>query len=190
MRALFTFCFIAISVACAADSAPECAFCAIAAGKTEAGTICYRDETVVAFMSRAPRNPGHVLIVPILHAKDLLDTPPTTVEHLASVAQMIARAIKDTDIKAEGFTVQSSTGKAAGQSVFHFHVHVIPRFTGETPDTPGSRPVVAATELEIVAGKIRAALEKQPNKALEPTRTSVTAPAEPGAAPAARVAHL
>lgn len=146
------------------SSSAKCIFCEIVAGRTaQSGTICYRDETVVAFMNHAPRNPGHLLIVPVSHAVDLLDAPAATVAHLNEVAQLLARAIKRTDLKVEGFNFQSNTGKAAGQSVFHLHLHIIPRFAGEAPSpTAESRLILPIAGLEAVAKKIRAALADEP----------------------------
>ncbi len=138
-----------------------CVFCEIAAGKGAAeASVVYRDERVVAFMDRAPRNPGHVLVVPREHADDALTVPPATLGHLVQVAQRIARAIGRTDLKAEGFNLISNNGKAAGQTVFHLHLHVVPRFAGE-PATAAAgepRPVRPAEELAAIAAKIRAAL--------------------------------
>jgi diadenosine tetraphosphate (Ap4A) HIT family hydrolase len=144
----------------AADEKKPCVFCEIAAGRLDANRVVYRDETVVAFVNRAPRNPGHVLVVPIQHADGILDAPPATVRHLFEVAQVIAKAIQRTDLKAEGFVLKSSTGAVAGQTVFHLHLHGIPRFKGETPEPlPGQElPIAPAAELDAVAAKIRAAL--------------------------------
>ena len=137
-----------------------CVFCAIAQGAgAPMETVVYRDARVVAFMDRAPRNPGHVLVVPREHATDLMAVPPATLGHIAQVAQRIARAIGRTDLKAEGFNVISNNGAAAGQTVFHLHVHVVPRFAGEPPTVPGEhRPVRSPEELAAIAAKIRAAL--------------------------------
>jgi diadenosine tetraphosphate (Ap4A) HIT family hydrolase len=139
-----------------------CGFCAIAAGAgTAPATVVYRDERVVAFMDRAPRNPGHVLVVPREHAADALAVPPETLGHMAQVAQRIAQAIRRTDLKAEGFNLIANNGKAAGQTVFHPHLHVVPRFAGEPAAVAGEqRPVQPAEELAAVAAKIRAALAR------------------------------
>lgn len=138
--------------------AAPCVFCAIAEKKIPA-PIIYEDDLAVAFMDRAPRNPGHVLVIPRAHSVDFLDAPPATIAHLAIVAQKIATAIKHTDLVAEGFNFMSNTGTAAGQSVFHLHLHLIPRFKTEPPGTAaGEKAIVPPAELEAVAAKIRAAL--------------------------------
>lgn len=136
--------------------------CDIAARKTsQSSTIVYEDELVVAFMDRAPRNPGHVLVVPIQHAEDILDVPASTVSRMAAVAQKIAIAIKETDLKADGFNLQSNTGRAAGQTVFHLHLDVIPRFIGEPPYL-GERNIASPANVEAVAKKLREILDRAP----------------------------
>jgi len=156
--ALFVTAFAALR---GAENGP-CVFCEIAAGRTpQASTVVYADDQVVAFMDRAPRNPGHVLVVPKAHARDILDVPPATLSRVAEVAQKIPKAIKRTDVKAEGFNVTSNTGSAAGQDMFHLHFHVIPRFGGEAPSSPGERrPIKSPAEHAEVASKIRDALKK------------------------------
>jgi histidine triad (HIT) family protein len=138
-----------------AQSKP-CVFCEIAKKKTQESRVVYRDKTIVAFMDYAPINPGHVLVVPIVHAENILETPDSTASELMIVAKKIAAAIKTTDIRAEGFRMMMNTDKAAGQSVFHAHLHVIPRFTGDKFDEKKERALPA--ELDAVAAKIRAAL--------------------------------
>lgn len=124
MRSIVLFCLLGTASTLSAQGKPSCIFCEIAAGKTSQGsTIVYQDDLVVAFMDRAPRNPGHVLVIPIQHADGILDVPPSTVSRMAAVAQKIATAIKRTDLKADGFNLQSNTGRTAGQSVFHLHLH-------------------------------------------------------------------
>ena len=142
--------------ALAADGAKPCVFCEIVSGQRPAA-IVYRDDTVLAFMDIAPRNPGHVLVVPVRHADNLLELPPATARDMMAVAQRIALALKATDLKTEGIQVMMNTGKAAGQEVLHAHLHVIPRFIGE-PEPP-DKTRKGLGELEVVAAKIRAQLK-------------------------------
>lgn len=142
----------------AAEEKRPCVFCEIVAGRIDASRVVYRDDTVVAFMSLGQRNPGHVLVVPNEHADGVLDVPSATLGHMAEVAQTIVRAIRKTDLKAEGFNLQSNTGAVAGQTVFHLHLHVIPRFKGEAPSVAGERKSAPAAELDAAAQKIRIAL--------------------------------
>ncbi|MBI3886051.1 MAG: HIT family protein [Opitutae bacterium] len=123
--------------------------------------MIWRDDTVMAFLSIGARNPGHVLVVPVRHAAGLLDLPAATAHRMFDVAQRMARAIRQTDLAAEGFTLKMNTGAAAGQTVFHAHLHVIPRFAAEPPEPPpGTR--VPKEQLDPVADKIRAQLDRAP----------------------------
>lgn len=147
----------------AGGASRPCIFCEIVAGRLEAELVVYRDELVVAFMDIAPGNPGHVLIVPAVHADDIVGTPAETAERMMVVAQRLARAIRRTDLKAEGFNFLVNTGRVAGQTVFHAHLHVVPRFAGDSGghgDRPRQRLTVE--ELAPVAAGIRAALAEMP----------------------------
>ena len=147
----------------AADTPKPCVFCEIAAGRLEAELVVYRDELVVAFMDIAPGNPGHVLVVPAAHADDIVATPAATAERTIVVAQRIARAIRRTDLKAEGFNLVMNAGRAAGQTVLHAHLHLIPRFAGDAGGHgERARERVPVEELAPVAAKIRAALAAEP----------------------------
>jgi histidine triad (HIT) family protein len=135
-----------------------CVFCEIAQNKTQESRVVYRDKTIVAFMDYAPITPGHVLVVPLMHATDLLEMPDSIARDMLSVAKKIAAAIKRTDIKAEGIRFLTNAGEAAGQDMFHAHLHIIPRFTG---DNFNAKKVKApANELDEAARKIREALAR------------------------------
>jgi len=148
-----------LGVAAAAETKP-CPFCEIIAGTRQQEGIVYRDDKVVAFLSIGPRNPGHVLIVPVAHAENFLEIPADTMHAMTDAAKKLAEAIKRTDLKMEGFALQMNTGKAAGQSVFHAHLHLIPRYAGE-PAEQKPMPRVPPEQLAPVAAKIRAALEQK-----------------------------
>ena len=149
------FLFASLDVVAQADA---CIFCRIAAGtEDQSKTIVYSDQSVVAFMSHGPRNSGHVLVIPVTHAKLITELPDSTTRHVMSVARKIALAIQKTEIKADGFNFQINSGEAAGQEVFHVHMHVIPRFANELPP---SKKIFGVDELELVAVKIREALRK------------------------------
>ena len=136
-----------------------CVFCEIAAGRLEPELVVYRDELVLAFMDIAPGNPGHVLVVPAQHADDIVAVPAATAQRMIVVAQCIARAIRRTELRAEGFNFILNTGRAAGQTVFHAHLHVVPRYSGDSGghgDKPRRRLMIE--ELAPMAAKIRAAV--------------------------------
>jgi len=142
-----------------AEAAKPCVFCEIIAGRLQPEGVVYRDERVIAFLSIGPRNPGHVLIVPLVHADNFLEVPADTMHAMTDAAKTIAEAIKRTDLKMDGFVLQMNTGKAAGQSVFHAHLHLMPRYVGEPPDKSPA-DVVTQEQLAPVAEKIRAALAR------------------------------
>lgn len=136
-----------------------CIFCEIAAGRVPAAVVLCREGEVLALMDHTPRNPGHVLVIPTQHAENLLEVPPATLARMADLAQRVAQAIRRTDLRADGLQLQMNTGKAAGQTVFHAHLHVIPRFPEEpAPTKERERLIAPAAELEKVAAKIRAQL--------------------------------
>ena len=103
-------------------------------------------------MSHGPRNPGHVLIVPRTHAKELIEVPDSTARQMISIARKIALAIRKTEIKCEAFRFQINSGEAAGQTVFHSHLHVMPRYKG---DEANEGKATSNEELDVVAKKIR-----------------------------------
>ena len=139
----------------------DCVFCNILAGDLPA-SIVYQDETCTAFMDIQPVNPGHVLVVPNAHASMLAGLDPVTGERMFRVAQRIAQAMRDSGIRCEGINFFLADGSAAGQDVFHVHLHVIPRYRGDGfgfrfgPEY-GRRPPRA--ELDSQAAQLRGAME-------------------------------
>ncbi|MFA6154337.1 HIT family protein [Mesorhizobium sp.] len=117
----------------------------------------YEDDAVVAFMDAMPQGPGHTLVVPKAPSRNLLDADPATLGPLFTVVQKVALAIKRA-FGADGVTILQFNEPASGQTVYHLHVHVIPRFEG-IPLKPHSggreKPEVLAASAE----KIRAALD-------------------------------
>jgi len=110
-----------------------CPFCRIASGKAPA-SIVYEDATVLAFMDLNPANVGHILVVPKEHWENIYEVPEDVLADLFSVVKRVSAAVKKT-IGAEGISILQLNGRAAGQSVMHFHVHVIPRFRGDPIST-------------------------------------------------------
>ncbi|HET9907863.1 MAG TPA: HIT family protein [Anaerolineales bacterium] len=107
-----------------------CIFCQIVEGILPASKV-YEDEICLAFMDIQPVNPGHILVIPKVHFEDLADLPGDTGAHLFQVAQRIVLSLPKTDIKMEGANLFLAHGEAAGQEVFHVHLHVIPRFASD-----------------------------------------------------------
>ena len=109
--------------------AENCIFCKIARKETEA-SIVYEDADVLAFMDIRPVSEGHTLIIPKRHYVDIFDIPEKLLESTHKVTKKIAIAVKKAT-KADGISIVQQNGKAAGQEIFHLHVHVIPRFEGK-----------------------------------------------------------
>ena len=107
----------------------NCIFCKIARKETEA-SIVYEDADVMAFMNIRPANEGHTLIIPKQHYVDIFDIPEKLLEANHKVTKKIAVAVKKAT-KADGVSIVQQNGAAAGQEIFHLHVHVIPRFEGK-----------------------------------------------------------
>jgi histidine triad (HIT) family protein len=113
----------------AAARDPDCLFCKIVAGEIPA-TIIAEDERTIAFMDINPATRGHVLVIPRAHARDVHEIDTADLEAVAAAAQWIAgRAIER--LGAAGVNLLNSSGAAAWQTVFHFHLHVIPRYDGD-----------------------------------------------------------
>ena len=127
---------------------PDCLFCKIVAGEIPA-TRVDEDERTVAFMDINPATRGHLLVVPREHAVDLLEVSDADLEACARTAQRLARRVKER-LGADGVNLLNSCGSAAWQTVFHFHVHVIPRYAGDPlrlpwVPGPGDPDEIAAT---------------------------------------------
>jgi diadenosine tetraphosphate (Ap4A) HIT family hydrolase len=108
----------------------SCVFCAIVAGEAPAIRI-YEDDDYLAILDIRPIVRGHVLVVPKVHTVDLTDTPPATVADLMLIGQRIARAARTSELHADGNNIVVNDGQAAFQSVFHVHLHVAPRKSGD-----------------------------------------------------------
>lgn len=108
----------------------NCIFCKILAGEIPS-TVVYEDEDCKAILDVSPAVRGHVLILPKNHATNIFELPDETASKLFVVAKKIAKALKET-YQCDGVNILQNNGEAAGQSVFHLHIHVIPRFVGDT----------------------------------------------------------
>ena len=108
----------------------SCVFCAIVAGDAPAIRI-YEDDDYLALLDIRPFTRGHTLVIPKVHTVDLTDTPPETVAQLAVIGQRIAKAARASGLHADGNNIAINDGKSAFQSVFHIHLHVVPRKTGD-----------------------------------------------------------
>jgi histidine triad (HIT) family protein len=138
-------------------SDPGCVFCQIVAGKREAA-IVWKDDVCVAFASIYPIQPGHLLLVPRQHVENLYGLPDDIGAHLLPVASRIGRAMK-TALRADGLSLRQNNEKAGDQTVFHFHLHLIPRWEGkEVFKTLIDPPKATPEQLESAVAPIRKAL--------------------------------
>ncbi len=112
----------------------DCIFCKIVAGEL-AATIVDSDERTVSFMDINPGTRGHALVIPRAHAKDLHDMPAEDLEACAVAAQRLAAKARDT-LGAEGVNLLNACGATAWQTVFHFHIHVVPRYADDGLSLP------------------------------------------------------
>ncbi|HET6848104.1 MAG TPA: HIT family protein [Gaiellales bacterium] len=107
----------------------DCIFCRIVAGDLPSTRI-HEDDRSIVIMDIYPATRGHALVIPRAHARDITDIPDDDLAHCAAVAKQIAgRAVSG--LGAQGVTIMQSNGAAAWQTVFHYHVHVIPRYDGD-----------------------------------------------------------
>ena len=131
---------------------PDCIFCKILAGDLPA-RIVDEDERTIAFMDIAPATRGHALVIPRTHSTDLLDVDPEDLGAVALAARRLAGRAKER-LGADGVNLLNSCGRAAWQTVFHFHVHVIPRYDGDPLRLPwvpseGDRAEIEAAAQEL-----------------------------------------
>lgn len=141
--------------------ADDCVFCRILAGELPASFVL-REGRVAAFMDVQPVNPGHMLVIPVRHAETLAELDVDEAAEMMRAAQRVAGALRASGFRCEGVNLFLADGEAAGQEVFHTHVHIFPRWPGDGfglrfgPDY-GNLPPRAA--LDDAAEAIRAALE-------------------------------
>jgi histidine triad (HIT) family protein len=133
---------------------PDCLFCKIVAGEIPS-TRVYEDERTVAFMDINPGTRGHLLVVPREHAVDLLEIADDDLAAVARTGKVMAQRISER-LGADGVNLLNSCGSAAWQTVFHFHLHVIPRYGGDPLQlpwhpAPGDREEIAAAARELTA---------------------------------------
>ena len=136
----------------------NCIFCDLVKGAAEV-SMCFEDTDVIAFMDVQPVNAGHVLVAPRAHYESLSDIPHALAMHLFEVAMTLAPVVKQV-ANADGLNLVVNSGASAGQDVFHYHVHVIPRRADDGFDIPlpfaGSQ-MPDRTVLDVHAARIIAA---------------------------------
>jgi len=133
--------------------AEDCLFCGIVAGDVP-GQIVDSDEHTVAFMDINPATRGHALVVPRQHSADLMEVSDEDLTYTMLAARRLARHIRAT-LEPDGFNILNSCGSAAWQTVFHFHVHVIPRYVDDPLKLPWVPGPGDADEISAVAEQLR-----------------------------------
>ena len=111
-------------------SDPDCPFCEIVDWDDPDAREVYRDQHVVAFFPHNPATLGHTLVIPRLHIPDVWSLDQVTAEQLARVTTKLAAAVKRA-VNPDGLNIIQSNGRAASQTVFHLHIHLVPRWEGD-----------------------------------------------------------
>jgi histidine triad (HIT) family protein len=107
----------------------QCTFCAIARGEAPAQVV-YEDDDTIAFMDINPATPGHTLVIPRAHVRNIYGLDEGTAAAIMSTVLRIARGLRDA-MQPDGLNVMQANERAAFQSVFHFHFHLVPRWIGD-----------------------------------------------------------
>jgi histidine triad (HIT) family protein len=132
---------------------PDCIFCKIIAGELP-GQIVDQDESTVAFMDINPATRGHLLVVPREHSLDLLEIGEDDLAATVVAAKRLAARLQER-LGADGINLLNSRGSAAWQTVFHFHIHVIPRYEGDPLRLPWKPAPGDMDEIAAVAEQLR-----------------------------------
>ena len=133
-----------------------CIFCEIVAGRIPSATV-YEDEHVFAFMDIAPATPGHLLIIPKQHYRNIFDMPAEVGSKIMEAAVPLAEAIRKA-LDPDGLNLFQSNEAAAFQTVFHFHLHLIPRWKTDPLRLPWQPSEGDIEEIGEIASKIREVL--------------------------------
>ena len=131
----------------------SCIFCKIAQ-KQVPSSLVYEDEKTVAFLDIRPLNEGHTLVIPKEHYVNIFDIPQELLCHIHSVTKKVAQAVEKAT-HADGISIIQQNGEAAGQEIFHLHVHVIPRFEGQKLPRLSELSEADREQLSRTAAKIR-----------------------------------
>lgn len=140
-----------------ADSEPDCIFCAIVRGDAESSRI-YEDDSVLVFLVLQPVNPGHMVVIPKAHFEGLADLDEEIGMQIFKVGQAMAGLLRGSGLRCEGIDMFVADGAAAFQEVFHFHLHVFPRWEGDDFRLSADWRYWSRAELDGVADQLRAAL--------------------------------
>jgi histidine triad (HIT) family protein len=132
---------------------PDCLFCKIIAGELPAEIVA-EDERTVAIMDINPGTRGHLLVIPRAHSANVLETAPEDLQATILAAQRMARQVTER-LGADGVNLLNCCGSAAWQTVFHLHIHVIPRYANDPLKLPWIPAPGDPDEIAAVAGELR-----------------------------------
>jgi histidine triad (HIT) family protein len=135
----------------------NCPFCAIVAGKDDSAEVIWEAGSWLAFFPRSPATPGHTLIIPREHVTDLWATDLSLAEELTAAAIRVGTAI-NVALEPEGMNLITSKGDAGEQSVFHLHLHLVPRWSDDALDIWPEKKSMRRSVREDLGDEIRAAL--------------------------------
>ncbi len=156
--------------------ATHCIFCDLIKGAAEV-SVCYEDSTAIAFMDIQPVNVGHVLVVPREHYVSMLDVPHDVASHCFEIAMQLAPIVSGI-CGCEDMNLVVNSGEHAGQDVFHYHVHLIPRRAGDGFDIPLPFPgsqMPDRTQLDAAAARIISAMRDPARATVRTERKLATA---------------
>jgi histidine triad (HIT) family protein len=139
---------------------PGCVFCELAAGRRQ-GSVAFEDDACVVLMDSRPVTPGHSLVIPKRHAAHLAELNDETWTHVCAVAKRVELALRRSGVRCEGINLFLADGEAASQTVPHVHLHVMPRFAGDSFKIDAdwtARP--SREELDRVAARVRDSYER------------------------------
>lgn len=136
-------------------SKESCVFCRIISNDLPSYRV-YEDKNCVAFLDIKPVNPGHLLVVSKEHYETITDMPKTVLKEISGVIQDLARKV-ETRLDPDGIKIVQNNGSQAGQEVFHFHVHLIPRYEGDEVNylEEWTTQEVSAAEMNRLAGLLK-----------------------------------
>ena len=131
----------------------DCIFCKIVSGEIPSEKV-YEDDKCLAFLNIRPNNDGQTLLIPKEHYRSYLETPDDVLEYLAVKSKLVANAIKK-GVGAEGVNIIVNSDKAAGQVIFHTHIHIIPRYSTDGFEHWKTKDGYDTKEAHVIAEKIK-----------------------------------
>lgn len=135
----------------------DCIFCKIAAGEIPSNTI-YEDESFRAILDISPASKGHAIILPKNHAANIYELPEEEASKIFVVAKRVAGAMKNS-LQCEGLNILQNNGELAGQTVFHLHVHIIPRYQNDKIEISWVHGEPTKEELNIIKDNIKKSIQ-------------------------------